>query len=80
MGKRSHSLLDPVLDLLVANGNELATTYRWGSNATGYFAVLKRPINFDLVEQTFEFPDGVVLDRRLGEIDYGYGTVNISVE
>lgn len=64
----------------MANGDELSTPYRWGSNPTGYYAVLKRPVDFDLVESKFEFPSSVVLNRDHGEIDYGLGTVIIRSE
>jgi hypothetical protein len=79
-GMPRHALLDPVLDSLLDNGNELSTAYRWGSNPTGYFAVLKYPIDFDLVEARFELPTSVVLNRDYGEIDYGFGTVIIRSE
>lgn len=79
-GRPRYALLDPILDLLLANGNELATTYRWGSNPTGYFAILKNPIDFDLIEANFELPESIILNKRYGEIDYGYGTVVIRSE
>ncbi|HVI59377.1 MAG TPA: hypothetical protein VM619_10995 [Luteimonas sp.] len=77
LGKRGDALLDPVVDLLLAHGNRLAETYRWGANPTGYFCLLDQPIDFDLVESSFDVPDTVTLDRRLGIIDYGYGTALI---
>jgi hypothetical protein len=79
-GQPTYALLEPILDLLLSNGNEIATPYRWGSNPTGYFAILKRPIDFDMVESSFELPDGMLLNRHFGEIDYGYGTVVIRSE
>ncbi len=77
---RRYGAFDQVLDLLISQGNELATSYRWGSNPTGYFALLKKPLDFDLLEQSFEFPSCVVLDRRNGLLDYGLGTVTIESE
>lgn len=79
-GLPRYALLDPVLDLLLSNGNELATTYRWGSNPTGYFAILKHPIDFDLIESKFELPSAVALNRKYGKVDYGLGTVIIRAE
>lgn len=73
-------VLDAVLDLLLEDGNELATPYRWGSNPTGYFSVLKRAINFKLIKDQFDLPASIVLDELNGVIDYGYGTVVISFE
>ena len=80
VGLPRYALLDPILDLLLAHGNQLATTYRWGSNPTGYFAILRKPIDFDLIERSFEFPTSTVLNKRYGEVDYGEGTVIIRVE
>ncbi|MBN3493468.1 hypothetical protein [Vibrio neptunius] len=78
-GQPKYMILNGVLDLLLANGNELATEYKWGSNPTGYFAVLKRPIDFELVRANFKLPSSVYLNERFGEIDYGLGTVVIRV-
>lgn len=36
-----YEILEPILNLLLENGNEIKTDYRWGSNPTGYFCVLK---------------------------------------
>lgn len=80
VGLPRHALLDPILDLLLANGNQLATDYRWGSNQTGYFAILKNPIDFNLIERNFELPPSIVLDKQYGEVDYGQGTVVIRFE
>lgn len=79
-GQPKHNILDGVLDLLLSHGNDLATEYRWGSNPTGYFAILKRPIDFDLVRNNFELPASIMLNERFGEIDYGMGTVIIRSE
>ena len=76
-GQPTHKILDDVLDYLLENGNELARNPRWGSNPTGYFSLLKKPIDFELVKRNFEFPDTVILDEKYGEIDYGLGTVTI---
>jgi hypothetical protein len=75
-----YEVLEPVLNFLISHGNELATPYRWGSNPTGYFAFLKHPIDFELVEAHFDLPPSVMLDRAAGSIDYGYGSVVIRTE
>ena len=72
-----YEVLEPILNMLISHGNELATSYRWGSNQTGYFALLKHPIDFDLVESNFDLPPAVMLDKAAGSIDYGYGSVVI---
>ncbi len=64
VGLPRYALLDPILDYLLANGNHLATIYRWGSNPTGYFAILKKPIDFDLIEQSFELPASILLNKQ----------------
>jgi hypothetical protein len=51
-----YSHLDPAVELLLEEGNELARDYRWGENRTGYFCLLLRPIDFDLIEAKFEVP------------------------
>jgi hypothetical protein len=48
--------LEPILDLLLDNGNRLSTEYRWGEDRTGYFCHFRLPLNFDLIESTFELP------------------------
>jgi hypothetical protein len=56
--------LEPIVDLLLKNGNQLAKTYRWGENRTGFFCFLARPLDFDLIESTFIVPEFVRLDRE----------------
>jgi hypothetical protein len=77
LGTRGNVLLDPIVDLLLTQGNQLAEPYRWGSNPTGYFCLLTHPIDFELIESTFDLPNAVVLDRRLGIVDYGRGAALI---
>lgn len=76
-GKPRYTILEPILQLLLLHGNELATSYRWGSNATGYFCLLKHPIDLDLVERFFELPPSIQLIKEFGEVDYGLGTAVI---
>ena len=76
-GLPKYRVFDDVLDLLLSNGNQLTTEYRWGSNPTGYFAILQYPIDFEIVEENFEIPPSVNLNKEYGEIDYGLGTVII---
>jgi len=72
-----YNVLEPVLQLLLARGNRIATDYRWGSNPTGYFCLLAEEIDFDLIEREFKLPETVKLSRDYNEIDYGFGTVVI---
>jgi hypothetical protein len=53
--------LDPLVDFLIENGNELSRNYRWGENRTGYFCLLVKPIDFDLIGSEFFLPSYVRL-------------------
>lgn len=75
--ERAFAVLEPVLQLLLESGNELATEYRWGANPTGYFCLLKRPIDFPLIERNFDLPASVKLLKEYGIIDYKLGTTVI---
>lgn len=61
--------LEPIVDLLLANGNQLARPYRWGENRTGYYCFLSKPIDFDLIESAFVLPQTVSLDRSEGSVE-----------
>lgn len=76
-GRAVYCIFDPVIDLLLKNGNELRDQFRWGANQTGFTCVLKRPINFDLIDSTFILPPNVAIDRERNIIDYQMGEVSI---
>jgi hypothetical protein len=61
--------LDPLVDILLAHGSRLAFVYRWAQNRTGFYCPMTKPIDFDLIEQTFDLPDFVRLDREGGAIE-----------
>jgi hypothetical protein len=61
-----YSHLEPIIDLLLGQGNTLAHKYRWGENRTGFFCHLAKPIDFKLIEASFELPPWV---RLTGERD-----------
>lgn len=61
--------LEPIVDLLLQSGNELARPYRWGENRTGFFCYLAEAIDFDLIESTFALPKTVRLARSKGSIE-----------
>lgn len=61
--------LEPIVDLLLANGNALALPFRWGENRTGFFCSLSKPIDFDLIETTFSLPSTVRLARVEGNVE-----------
>jgi len=64
----AYSHLDPIVDFLLAHGNELACDYRWGSNKTNFFCDLKWQIDFDLIENNFILPDYIQLNRNRSSI------------
>ena|SRR5688572_4961611 len=61
--------LEPIVDLLLERGNVLAHPFRWGENRTGYFCHLREPIDFALVEASFELPPNILLNREEGSIE-----------
>ena len=77
MNGTSYEVLEPILELLLKHGNEIETNYRWGSNPTGYFCILKYPINFVLIKSNMKIPNEILLNEKFGEIDYKLGTAVI---
>jgi hypothetical protein len=69
--------LEPIVDLLLQNGNELARSYRWGENRSAFFCFLAKPIDFDLIESKFTLPESVRLARceRSVECDVTWATI-----
>ena len=61
--------LEPVVDLLLQHGNELALPYRWGDNRTGYFCHLAKPIDFALIECDLALPSHVRLSREEDSVE-----------
>jgi hypothetical protein len=61
--------LQPLVTLLISAGNVLAREYEWGENRTGYCCLLRRPIDFDLIEAEFDIPDFIRLERGAGAIE-----------
>ena len=61
--------LRPILLLLLSAGNELARDYEWGEDRTGYFCLLRRPIDFDLIEAQFAIPEFIRLERGRGCVE-----------
>ncbi|MCC4225764.1 hypothetical protein LL295_19925 [Vibrio campbellii] len=72
-----YKILNPILELLLETGNEVFTDYTWSANPTGYLCILKKPIDFDLIESRFVLPKSIHFNKRCGEVDYGLGTVII---
>ena len=64
-----YSHLEPIVDLLLTNGNSLSHEYRWGENRTGFYCHLQHRLDFDLIESTFEFPSFVRLNRQNDSVE-----------
>jgi hypothetical protein len=64
-----YSHLDPIVDLLLANGNRLAHEFKWGENRTGFFCHLRKDLDFDLIDKTFELPPFVRQHRENNSIE-----------
>lgn len=60
--------LEPIVDLLLNNGNRLARDYRWGENRSGFYCFLQQPLDFKLIESTFELPSFIRIDRENNSI------------
>lgn len=65
----TYTHLEPIVDLLLQHGNQLARSYRWGENRSGFFCFLAKPIDFDLIESTFVLPETVRLARSEGSVE-----------
>jgi hypothetical protein len=64
-----YSHLEPIVDLLIANGNQLALDYKWGENRTGFYCFMSKALDFDLIENHFSLPNFIRLDRENGVIE-----------
>lgn len=69
--------LEPLIDFLLENGNELARSYRWGENRTGYFCLLEKPIDFELIERAFLLPPYIRLMREKDAIECDKSWVSV---
>ena len=58
-GENEYQNLEPILHELLLTGNKIATEYRWGQDRTGFFCILRFPIDKALVLSNFELPSEV---------------------
>lgn len=68
-GEKGYYHLTPVVDFLIKNGNKSQNDYIWGVNRTGYFCHLVDKIDFDLLQENFDFPESIKLDEKDQTID-----------
>jgi hypothetical protein len=64
-----YSHLEPIVDLLLAHGNRFAREYRWGENRSGFYCLFQYPLDFELIENTFELPEFIRLDRQNNAVE-----------
>ena len=64
-----YSHLEVIVDALLKSGNHLAYEHRWGENRTGPYCHLAKPLDFALIENTFELPPFVRLNRQKDSIE-----------
>ncbi|WP_101758981.1 hypothetical protein [Oceanicoccus sp. KOV_DT_Chl] len=69
--------METLVDFLLANGHSLARADRWHNDMAAQICFVKEPINFDLIEQTFELPPCIQLskDRNAIECDITWRTI-----
>jgi hypothetical protein len=56
--------LERVVALLVANGNEPLSTPWFVLDRDGWTCLLRHPIDFDLLEATFDLPTSILISRE----------------
>lgn len=61
--------LDPLVDFLLEQGNALSRNFRWGENRTGYFCLLVKAIDFDLIAKEFILPPYVRFNKEENSIE-----------
>lgn len=68
-GESDYGHLVPIVDFLLANGNESINDYIWGNNRTGYFCHLKYEIDFKGILDRFELPESIKINQEKQVID-----------
>ncbi len=60
--ERPYSHLEPMVDALLESGNRTVGS-KFYLDQDGWRSDLEKPINFKLIEETFELPKSIVLSR-----------------
>lgn len=68
-GEPDYNHLQPIVDFLLTKGNESANNYLWGNNRTGYFCHLRNDIDFDEIQERFDFPESIKINKEKQTID-----------
>lgn len=56
--------LEPIVRALIDDGNATLATSWFSLDQDGWHCLLRDPINFDLLEEKFEFPESINLSRE----------------
>ncbi len=72
-----YQILDPIIDFLLDNVNEVDTEMRWISNSSGWICTMTYPIDFELIRANFDLPASIRLMDEFESIDYCLGTAVI---
>jgi hypothetical protein len=66
--ERPFAHLQPIVDVLIANGNSYAHASGFFRTQAGWLCELKRPLDFDLIGRIFLLPDSIELVEANGSI------------
>lgn len=61
---RPFAHLEPIVQSLVDDGNQPVERNWFSLDQDGWHCLLKNPIDFDLLESKFEFPNSISLSRQ----------------
>ena len=73
--------LSPLVDFLIRKGCKPKNNYLWGVNRTGFFCHLKGDLDISILGDNFEFPDSIVINKSLNQIDcmISYSVIKVEV-
>lgn len=58
------SHLEPIVIFLQRNGNQAVSPSLFELDKDGWYCLLEKPIDFDLLDKKFEFPSSISLSRK----------------
>jgi hypothetical protein len=65
---KPYSHLEPIVDALIASGNQSMRDEWFYLDRDGWRCDLKEPIDFDLLRAKFDFPKTIILSEPLDKI------------
>lgn len=67
-GGKPYEHLEPIVDALIEAGNKPTQSSRFYQARDGWRCDLKKPIDFKLLKERFEFPESIILSEPLDKI------------